>query len=59
MTKKYNNTTIDVMRSIRKPMPPSGRVMEDDKTTQRRKDMKKGRQDWSRHIDESLNTKKD
>lgn len=56
MTKKYNKTTLDVMNSIRKPMPPSAKI-EDSTHKIARRDIKKGRQDWRKHIEESNKNK--
>jgi len=56
MTKKYNKTMLDIMNGIRKPMPPSAKV-EDSTRKIARRDVKKGRQDWRKHIDESKKIK--
>ena len=47
---------LDIMNGIRKPMPPSAKV-EDSTRKIARRDVKKGRQDWRKHIDESKKIK--
>lgn len=45
MHSKFDNTTKQVMDSIRKPMPPPTRVF-DPKRKNARKDIKAGRKNW-------------
>lgn len=46
MSEKFDNFTKMISDKIRKPMPPASKTILSDKEKAKRKDMKKGRQNW-------------